>query len=628
MNELIFVQVQKDDPMHCEVFKDMILPYNREIGANMPDGTPVSDEFLLKWTQSCIDMQGACDRHLELVCINDEPIGFIYGKVDHEEHRGFIKPGYGYIMEFYVKPEHRRKGYGNTMFRHLERLFFDQGATRMYLTTGTVLGEAFWRSMEFETTGEVSPDNNMIIYEKVVSEYTFAPIQVSVDGVSFQLRENYDFSFLYQYGKVFKVFDKQSSGSLCFGVEKVGKRYFLKFAGAKTVNDASQHVEDAITRLKYAAQKYKDLKHPQLINLVDAVEVGGGYMTIFDWFDGESCGYPQHEMCMKFMALPVEEKLRVYDGILDFHAHVAACGYVAIDFNDQATLYNFENGDFAICDIDFYAKQSYMNGYSGIWGDPSLMSPEESRSGAIVDEVSNVYAMGATAFVFFAKDDKNVREKWVLNNELYAVAKKAISSKRGERYQTLAELIAAWNTAKKNVDIQYRQMFAGDIVPDMLKHFNRYQKVEKSWQKQNGEWVLVDNPYIENWDGAKKNQLSTDDFPQIINSGGALFCAFDGDKLIGFCGIDGNFIGSSSQYLWLVYLHVSYEYRGKGIGRKLFLLTADAAKKLGARKLYISANSSKESQAFYRSIGCVDTEEIVPDLFEAEPYDVHMEYVI
>ena len=117
---------------------------------------------------------------MEFVCINDEPIGFIYGKIDHEDHRGFIKSGYGYIMEFYVKPDHRRKGYGNTMFRHLERLFFDHGATRMYLTTGTVSGEAFWRSMEFETTGEVSPENNMLIYEKAVSEYTVAPIQVSV----------------------------------------------------------------------------------------------------------------------------------------------------------------------------------------------------------------------------------------------------------------------------------------------------------------------------------------------------------------------------------------------------------------------------------------------------------------
>jgi hypothetical protein len=57
-------------------------------------------------------------------------------------------------------------------------------------------------------------------------------------------------------------------------------------------------------------------------------------------------------------------------------------------------------------------------------------------------------------------------------------------------------------------------------------------------------------------------------------------------------------------------------------------LTVDAAKRLGAVKLYISANSSQESQAFYRAIDCVDAEEIIPELFEVEPYDVHMEYLL
>ena len=57
-------------------------------------------------------------------------------------------------------------------------------------------------------------------------------------------------------------------------------------------------------------------------------------------------------------------------------------------------------------------------------------------------------------------------------------------------------------------------------------------------------------------------------------------------------------------------------------------LLSGRAKKTKAKKLYISANSSQESQAFYRAMGCVDAEEIIPELFEAEPFDVHMEYVL
>lgn len=59
-----------------------MLPYHREFDANKPDSTPYSDEFLLKWIQGCIDMQGPHDRHMELVFIGDEPIGFLYGKID------------------------------------------------------------------------------------------------------------------------------------------------------------------------------------------------------------------------------------------------------------------------------------------------------------------------------------------------------------------------------------------------------------------------------------------------------------------------------------------------------------------------------------------------------------------
>ena len=46
----------------------------------------------------------------------------------------------------------------------------------------------------------------------------------------------------------------------------------------------------------------------------------------------------------------------------------------------------------------------------------------------------------------------------------------------------------------------------------------------------------------------------------------------------------------------------------------------------GADKLYISAHSSKESQAAYRALGCTPAEEVNEGLAAAEPFDVQMEY--
>jgi len=147
------------------------------------------------------------------------------------------------------------------------------------------------------------------------------------------MKEEYDFSFISKYGKVFKVFDNSYSGAISFGVEKAGKKYFLKFVGAKTFDATSQNIEDIIMMLKISVPKYKDLKHPLLVNQIHAEEIGGGFIAVYDWFDGDGCGYMHLEAQKRFLALPNEEKLRVYHGILEFHAHVIECGYIAIDWS-------------------------------------------------------------------------------------------------------------------------------------------------------------------------------------------------------------------------------------------------------------------------------------------------------
>ena len=57
--------------------------------------------------------------------------------------------------------------------------------------------------------------------------------------------------------------------------------------------------------------------------------------------------------------------------------------------------------------------------------------------------------MGGMAFIFFAEDDKYSPEKWSLSDELYEVAKKAISESRDERQQSIRELIAEWRVADR-----------------------------------------------------------------------------------------------------------------------------------------------------------------------------------
>jgi N-acetylglutamate synthase-like GNAT family acetyltransferase len=89
-----------------------------------------------------------------------------------------------------------------------------------------------------------------------------------------------------------------------------------------------------------------------------------------------------------------------------------------------------------------------------------------------------------------------------------------------------------------------------------------------------------------------------------------------------------NKFGTKKQYIQLENLHVSFNYRHRGIGKKLFELCIEKTKKIGIGKIYISANTSEETQKFYLSIGCKDAMEINRKLAEEEPYDRQMEYEI
>ena len=57
-------------------------------------------------------------------------------------------------------------------------------------------------------------------------------------------------------------------------------------------------------------------------------------------------------------------------------------------------------------------------------------------------------------------------------------------------------------------------------------------------------------------------------------------------------------------------------------------MACQGARQAGGEKLYLSAHSARETQAFYRRLGCVEAQEPQPDLVAEEPFDIQMEYVL
>jgi len=282
-------------------------------------------------------------------------------------------------------------------------------------------------------------------------------ITQTLDGVTFRLREPHDFGFLAQIGKVFCVFDEQDSGNIAFGVDAGSERLFVKYAGARPIDSHSEPA-DAVARLQAAMPVYQALRHPALIELREHFPVGEGYAAVFTWFPGECLHahwaftpaekytHPDSPSC-RHKGLPLARRLDCLDTIFAFHEYVAAQGYVAIDFYDGSILYDFSRHVTMICDIDVYEKQPYRNTMGRLWGSTRFMSPEEFELGADIDEVTNVFTMGATAFALIGGERDRSFEKWEAGAALFAVARKAISPDRRGRYPSIAAFRQAWKEA-------------------------------------------------------------------------------------------------------------------------------------------------------------------------------------
>lgn len=173
-------------------------------------------------------------------------------------------------------------------------------------------------------------------------------------------------------------------------------------------------------------------------------------------------------------------------------------------------------------------------------------------------------------------------------------------------------------------DIVYRKLTLEDC--EKIKEINPSQYIKQAWREVNGQRQLVEINYQDSdWPNGYEHHYSN--LKKIILNNGIAFGAFGGnDKLLGFTTINPDFFGEKFNYVLLDQLFISLEHRNKGIGKKLFMLCVDVARKWKADKIYICAGSAEETIAFYFAIGCKESLEINKELYESDPNDYQLEF--
>jgi GNAT superfamily N-acetyltransferase len=152
---------------------------------------------------------------------------------------------------------------------------------------------------------------------------------------------------------------------------------------------------------------------------------------------------------------------------------------------------------------------------------------------------------------------------------------------------------------------------------------DRRELIETIYRLEDGELVLRPDPLdVRGWPPAEAEQY-TARHEACHDRGGTFLGAFDGDRLVGVAVLDTLPLGAQRDQLQLTFLHVSRDYRGQGLGARLFEEMRKLAHAQGARYLYVSATPSENTVRFYQRRGCIVAPEPDPELLALEPEDIH-----
>jgi len=248
--------------------------------------------------------------------------------------------------------------------------------------------------------------------------------------------------YLERIGEITYRFPVYDSRDQSFQTVVDNQRWFVKHG----------NTPQSVTWLKQAVHFNDAVQHEAIPRLHNAFTTPDGFTLVYDWVDGEGLR-PERELRAdevhprdRFCALPAAEIIDALNVIYDVHILIEKKGFIAEDFYDGSIIYDFEKKRIHLYDFDFYHPGPFINDRGRLYGSSRFMAPEEFQKGARIDERTNVFMLGRTAFVFLANNSDS-RDDWKGNDAMWHVAKKATNVDKQLRYPSVQEFVSAWYTA-------------------------------------------------------------------------------------------------------------------------------------------------------------------------------------
>lgn len=175
-------------------------------------------------------------------------------------------------------------------------------------------------------------------------------------------------------------------------------------------------------------------------------------------------------------------------------------------------------------------------------------------------------------------------------------------------------------------EIAYRRLEAVDL--ERLSEIDRTEAIDTLYvqrgaeleERSGGDWSAP--PWFAEGAGEHSVAHQIEECERQLAAGGIALGAFAGDRLVGIGIVTPHIRPGIAQ---LAYLHVGNGYRGSGVGGHLSDALEQVARDGGDARIVVSATPSLNTVRFYRRRGFQPMPEPLPELYEREPEDIHME---
>ena len=170
-----------------------------------------------------------------------------------------------------------------------------------------------------------------------------------------------------------------------------------------------------------------------------------------------------------------------------------------------------------------------------------------------------------------------------------------------------------------------RKLGADDIA--LVRAIDRSEHVDAQYRVVEGHLEQVPPVISEvpRWDPDRSGPHSVaamiEFCSSVLERGGLLLGVFDDEAPVGLAIVHPTF---EAQLAWLAVLHVTRSHRRRGAAQMLWDMAVDIAVAEGAEQIYVSATPTTSAVGFYLSQGCRLADPVHPELFAAEPDDIHL----